>query len=128
MRFFLRRLIAAANSTQPSQTCEKKNARKKKKRTFLNDLLGGPELIKPPTIKARPAETSEIATNDARAGDKSKYSIKPLGGNGNLFNPWIKKAIATPNLKNKEAKASKFEKKLFILFIKFFTILKQLFN
>ena len=69
-----------------------------------------------------PAETSEIATNDARAGDKSKYLINPWGGNGNLFKPCIKKAIAIPNLKNNEAKASKFEKKSFILFIKFFIL------
>ena len=50
-------------------------------------------LIKPPTNNIIPTETSEIATKDAKKGDKSKYSINPSGGNGNLFNPWIKKAI-----------------------------------
>ena len=44
-------------------------------------------LINPPIIKAAPTETSVIATNDAKAGDKSKYSIRPCGGNGNLFKP-----------------------------------------
>ena len=44
-------------------------------------------LINPPIIKATPTETSVIATNDAKAGDKSKYSIRPCGGNGNLFKP-----------------------------------------
>ena len=44
-------------------------------------------LINPPIIKATPTEISVIATNDAKAGDKSKYSIRPCGGNGNLFKP-----------------------------------------
>ena len=44
-------------------------------------------LINPPIIKAAPTETSVIATNDAKAGDKSKYSIRLCGGNGNLFKP-----------------------------------------
>ena len=35
-------------------------------------------LINPPIIKAAPTETSVIATNDAKAGDKSKYSIRPV--------------------------------------------------
>ena len=77
-------------------------------------------LTKPPTNNTVPANTSERATKDDNAGDKSKYSISPSGGNGNLFSPCIKKAIAIPNLKNNEAKASKFEKKSLTLFKIFF--------
>ena len=44
-------------------------------------------LIKPLMISTNPDSSSDIATVEARAGDKSKYSINPCGGNGNLFAP-----------------------------------------
>ena len=34
-------------------------------------------LIKPPIININPADNSDKATKDARAGDKLKYSINP---------------------------------------------------
>ena len=67
-------------------------------------------LIKPLMINISPADNSDKATKDARAGDKLKYSINPWGGKGNLLRPWIIKAIPIPNLKNKEANPSMFEK------------------
>ena len=70
-------------------------------------------LKKPPIMSATPANTSEIATKLARAGDNSKYSIKASGGNGNLFRPCIINAIAIPNLNKCEANASKLSKYLF---------------
>ena len=38
---------------------------------------------KPLTIKIIPDKSSLNATNDARAGDKPKYSTRPAGGKGN---------------------------------------------
>ena len=76
-------------------------------------------LIKPLTINTNPDNSSDKATVEASIGDKPKYSINPWGGNGNLFAPWIIKAIPIPNLKIKEAKASMFEKKLLTLLFKF---------
>ena len=64
-------------------------------------------------ININPVNNSNKATKDARAGDRSKYSINPWGGKGNLPRPWIIKAIPIPNLKNKDANASILEKKLF---------------
>ena len=45
------------------------------------------DLKKPLMINITPADNSDIATKLARNGDKSKYSIKASGGNGNLLRP-----------------------------------------
>ena len=76
-------------------------------------------LIKPLIINTSPDNSSDIATVEASTGDRLKYSINPWGGNGNLFAPWMIKAIPIPNLKIKEAEASIFEKKLIIFVFKF---------
>ena len=76
-------------------------------------------LIKPLMINTNPDNSSDKATVDANIGDRSKYSINPWGGKGNLFVPWIIKAIPIPNLKIKEASESILEKKLLILLFKF---------
>ena len=41
-------------------------------------------LIKFAIISITPVDTSDIATKLARNGDRSKYSISPSGGKGNL--------------------------------------------
>ena len=82
---------------------------------------------KPPMISINPADNSEIATKLASKGDKSKYSIKLSGGNGNLLRPWIINAIAIPNLNKSDAKASKFSREL-LIFSKKMNHLNTLFN
>ena len=69
-------------------------------------------LIKLAMIRIIPVDTSDIATKLARNGDKSKYSIRFSGGNGNFPSPYIINAIPTPILNESDPKASKFEKKL----------------
>tara|TARA_Y100000590_G_C14867447_1_gene693785 strand:- start:189 stop:470 length:282 start_codon:yes stop_codon:yes gene_type:complete len=69
-------------------------------------------LIKWDIIKTIPVVNSDIATKLARNGDNPKYSISPSGGKGNLPIPYKMNAIPTPNLKERDPNASKFEKKL----------------
>ena len=54
--------------------------------SLVNKLPKG-FLTKPLMININPESSSDIATVDARAGDKPKYSINPWGGKGNLFSP-----------------------------------------
>ena len=53
----------------------------------LVNMLPNGFLIKPLMISTNPESSSDIATVEAIAGDKSKYSINPWGGNGNFFAP-----------------------------------------
>ena len=78
------------------------------KLAILVNILPYGLLIKPAIIRMAPADNSDIATKLARNGDKSKYSINPSGGSGNLFSPCIIKAIPIPNLNRWLAKDSKF--------------------
>ena len=79
-------------------------------------------LIKPPIMINNPAPNSVSATKDARKGEKPKYSIKTSGGNGNLLNPWMLKAIPSPNLINHGDRKNILEKKLFNLLSSLFII------
>ena len=54
--------------------------------SLVNKLPKG-FLTKPLMININPESSSDIATVEAIAGDKSKYSINPWGGNGNFFAP-----------------------------------------
>ena len=56
--------------------------------------------IKPPIIKNSPAPNSEIATKEARKGEKPKYFTRASGGNGNLLSPCKLNATPNPNLIN----------------------------